>query len=111
MSETEFEPPLPPPTFDFLVSSFVMQAQVQLGLLYFGDEKERPKPNLPMSRHVIDTLAMLQEKTRGNLTLDEQRMLENSLTELRFRYVQAVEQAGKAPPSDNPAPDESVQTS
>jgi hypothetical protein len=39
---------------------------------------------------------MLQEKTRGNLTLEEQRELENSLTELRFRYVQAVEQQAKA---------------
>ena len=38
---------------------------------------------------------MLQEKTRGNLTIEEQRLLENSLTELRFRYVQAVEDKGK----------------
>ena len=43
----------------------------------------------------IDLLAMLQGKTRGNLTLEEQRLLENSLTELRFRYVQAVERYTK----------------
>jgi hypothetical protein len=38
---------------------------------------------------------VLLEKTRGNLTLDEQRLLENSLTELRFRYIQAVEESKK----------------
>jgi hypothetical protein len=41
-------------------------------------------------------MGVLLEKTKGNLTLEENRMLENSLTELRFRYVQASEKAGKA---------------
>ena len=36
---------------------------------------------------------VLLDKTRGNLTLPEQRLLENSLTELRFRYIQAVEES------------------
>ena len=81
--------PLPPATFDFLILSLRSQAEIQLGLLHFGEEKDRPKPNLPLARHSIDMLAMLLEKTKGNLTLDEQRMLENSVTELRFRFVQA----------------------
>jgi hypothetical protein len=34
---------------------------------------------------------MLQEKTRGNVTIEEQRLVENALTELRFRFVQAME--------------------
>jgi Domain of unknown function (DUF1844) len=38
---------------------------------------------------------VLQEKTRGNLSLEEQRMIENSLTELRFRYVQVLEDSKK----------------
>lgn len=84
------EMPLPPPTFEFLVFSCKTQAEVQLGLLHFGDEKDRPAPNLPLARHSIDLLAMLQEKTRGNLTLEEQRLIENSLTELRFRYLQVM---------------------
>jgi hypothetical protein len=45
-----------------------------------------------MARHTIDLMAVLAEKTRGNLTIDEQRMLENSLTELRFRYVQVSDE-------------------
>ena len=95
MSETA--PPLPPATFNFLVLSFKMQAEMQLGLLHFGEEKDRPEPDLHIARHTIDLLAMLQEKTRGNLSIDEQRLIENAVTELRFRYVQATqEQAGKA---------------
>ncbi|MCX6620749.1 MAG: DUF1844 domain-containing protein [Acidobacteria bacterium] len=88
----EFELPMPPATFEFLVLSLGTQAQVQMGLLHFGEEADRPKTNLPMARHVIDLLAMIQEKTRGNLSIQEQRLLENSLTELRFRFVQASEQ-------------------
>ena len=99
--ETEPEPeipqdiPIPPANFEFLVLSLRSQAEVQLGLLHFGEEKDRPRPNLPLARHTIDLLAMLQEKTKGNLTIEEQRMVENSLTELRFRFVQASEEPGK----------------
>ena len=87
--------PLPAPSFEFLVFSLRSQVEMQLGLVHFGDEKDRPKPNLRLARHTIDLLAMLLEKTRGNLSLEEQRHLENSLTELRFRYVQAVESGAK----------------
>jgi hypothetical protein len=83
--------PLPPASFEFLVLSFKAQAEVHLGLLHFGEEKDRPKPQPHLARHTIDLLAVLQEKTKGNLSLAEQRLIENSLTELRFRYVQALE--------------------
>ena len=87
--------PLPPPTFEFLTASLKMQAEVQLGLFYLGEEKDRPQPNFPLARHSIDMLSMLMEKTKGNLTTEEQRLLENSLTELRFRYIQVLEQREK----------------
>ena len=87
--------PLPPATFDYLVFSLRTQAELSLGLLHFGEEKEKPEPDLGAARLAIDLLAMLQEKTRGNLALEEQRLLDNSLTELRFRYVHAVEERGK----------------
>jgi hypothetical protein len=93
MSDSGF--PLPPPTLEFLVFSLKTQAEMRLGLLGFGEEQEET-PDLPAARHAIDLLAMLVEKTRGNLTLEEQRLMENSLTELRFRFVQVSEQAGKA---------------
>ena len=100
MSDAEF--PLPPATFEFLVLSLKFQAESHLGLLHFGDEKDRPEPNLPLARHSIDMLAMLQEKTRSNLTSDEQRLVENTVTELRFRYVYATEQAAKRTPETPP---------
>ncbi len=84
--------PVPPASFAFLVESVLMQAQIQLGLLNLGEQDEEPEPNLPLARHSIDLLAMLQDKTKGNLSSEEQRLLENGLTELRFRYVQVAEQ-------------------
>jgi len=98
MSETDF--PLPPPTFEFLVFSLKTQAEMQMGLYGFGEDKP-DGPNLPAARHAIDLLSMISEKTRGNLSMDEQRLVENSLTELRFRYVQATENHGKATASDS----------
>ena len=82
---------LPPASFEFLVFSMRAQAEMQLGLFHFGEEHDRPQPNLPMARHTIDMLAVLLDKTKGNLSLEEQRLIENSLTELRFRFVQASE--------------------
>jgi hypothetical protein len=84
--------PLPPASFELLVFSLAIQAQMELGL---GAPPEGQLPDLDMARHAIDLLAILQQKTKGNLTLEEQRLLENTLTELRFRYVQAVEQINK----------------
>jgi hypothetical protein len=86
--------PLPPPSFTFIVLSLRTQAEMQLGLMHFGEE-EKPKPDLALARHTIDLMAILLEKTKGNLSLEEQRYLENSLTELRFRFVQVSDEAAK----------------
>jgi hypothetical protein len=73
-----------------------MQAEMRMGLLGFGEgEGEGEAPDLGAARHAIDLLAMIGEKTRGNLSLEEQRLIENSLTELRFRYVQVLEEKAK----------------
>jgi hypothetical protein len=84
---------LPPASFEFLILSLRAQTEMQLGLFHFGDDKEKPQPDFDLARHSIDMMNVLLEKTRGNLSLDEQRLLENSLTELRFRYIQAVEES------------------
>ena len=94
MSDAE-QFPLPPASFTFLVLSLRTQAEMQLGLVHFGEEEEKPQPELPLARHTIDMLGVLLDKTKGNLTLDEQRLLENSLTELRFRFVQVSEEPPK----------------
>ncbi|MDY6837554.1 MAG: DUF1844 domain-containing protein [Thermodesulfobacteriota bacterium] len=63
-------------------------------ILHFG---EIPDPatgakntNLPMAKHTIDILGMLEEKTKGNLTEDESQLLKNILYDLRMRYVKAT---------------------
>jgi len=93
--------PLPPATFEFLIFSLKMQAEMRLGLLKLGEGMEE-ELNLPAARHTIDMLAMILEKTKGNLSLDEQRLIENSLTELRFRFVQVSDSAPKPAPGETP---------
>jgi len=83
---------VPPASFELLVLSLAIQAQMELGL---GEPAEGHVPDFDIARHTIDLLAILQQKTKGNLTLEEQRLLENTLTELRYRYVQAVERINK----------------
>ena len=94
--QEEFHIPLPPPSFSFLVLSLRAQAEMQLGLMQFGGEDEKAEPDLQLARHTIDLMGILLEKTKGNLSIEEQRMLENSVTELRFRFVQVSEKTGKA---------------
>ena len=86
---------MPPASFAFLVLSLRAQCESSLGLMHFGGE-EKPEPDLDLARHAIDLLAILLEKTKGNLSLEEQRLLENSLTELRFRFVQVSDEVSKA---------------
>jgi hypothetical protein len=97
MSDQEY--PLPPATFEFLILSLKAQTEMHLGMYHFGgnDDKDRPEPDFRIARHSIDLLAMLQEKTRGNVTIEEQRLVDNALTELRFRFVQAMENKEKRP--------------
>jgi len=79
---------LPPASFQFLVMSIAMQAEMEL--------TSSEKPNLSVAKHAVDTLAILLEKTQGNLSLEEKRMLENTVTELRFRYVQCAQEPAKS---------------
>lgn len=87
--------PMPPASFSFIVLSLRAQAEMQLGLMQFSEEEKQP-PDLQLARHTIDLMAVLLEKTKGNLSLDEHRLLENSLTELRFRFVQVSDDVAKA---------------
>jgi Domain of unknown function (DUF1844) len=108
MSDQDY--PLPPATFEFLVLSLRTQTEMHLGLLYTG-EKDQPDPDFRIARHSIDLLAMIEEKTRGNTTLEEQRLIENTLTELRFRFVQATQQHQAKSAAPAPEPVKSGRTS
>jgi hypothetical protein len=60
---------------------------MQLGLMHFGSD-EKPKPDLVLSRHTIDLMAILQEKTKGNLSDREKTLLQNVLFELRMAWIE-----------------------
>ena len=64
-------------------------------LLHFGEIADpasgEKKKNLPMAKHTIDILAMLEQKTRGNLTSDEEQLFKNILYDLRMRYIKETE--------------------
>jgi hypothetical protein len=108
MSDQEY--PLPPATFEFLILSLKAQTEMYLGMMHFGEEKDRPDPDFRIARHTIDLLAMLQEKTRGNVTIEEQRVVDNALTELRFRFVQAMENKGTKAVPDAAVPGAEAKT-
>jgi len=76
--------------FSTFVLSLGTTALYQLGLIRDAErEAEEPaEPNLPIARQTIETLVMLTEKTRGNLTEAESKLLESILYELRVKFVE-----------------------
>ena len=81
-------PQAPPATFDFLIHTLFTQALMALGRIPNPITKQTLK-NLPTARHFIDTLAMLEAKTQGNLTTEERRLLEEIQHQVRTMYVEA----------------------
>ncbi|MAV38296.1 MAG: hypothetical protein CMJ59_22890 [Planctomycetaceae bacterium] len=95
--QPDSQPP-PPASFSVLVTTLATQIMVSLGQFPSPDEKET-KPEPAIARHLIDTLAMLEEKTKGNLTDEETGMLTRVLHELRMLYVATEKALADAPPS------------
>jgi hypothetical protein len=78
-------PPLPEGNFAALISMLTTQALFALGVLKIeGQERE---PDLEMAKYNIDMLETLEEKTKGNLTEEEKKVLENTLNQIRMAYV------------------------
>ena len=79
------------PGIDF--ATFVLSLS-HSALLHLGDAPDPASGehavSLPMARQSIDLIAMLQDKTRGNLSGDEERMLSQALYDLRMRYVEVT---------------------
>ena len=76
-------------TFTGFILSLATTAAVHFGDIADPSTGERPEPNLHAAQQMIDIIAMLQEKTRGNLIEPEERLVDDLLYELRLRYVQA----------------------
>lgn len=81
--------PLPEVNFTSLVFSLSSSALFHLGEMPDPESGASVK-DLPLAKHAIDTVAMLKDKTRGNLTEEEQKFTDTVLTDLRWRYVKAA---------------------
>ena len=80
---------MPPATFEFLIHTLFTQALMAFGRIP-NPITNKAVTNIPTARHFIDTLDMLEEKTRGNLGPDERKLLEEIQHQLRMLYVEAT---------------------
>jgi hypothetical protein len=83
-------------TFDKFIASLYMNALMQLGLA--APQGAKPQLDIIGARQTIDILAILHEKTKGNLTSAEQTMLQNILYELRMAYLEVTNMITNPPP-------------
>jgi len=88
--------------FERLVASLYMTAMMQLGLIH--EEGQQPAADLLGAKQTIDTIGLLQEKTKGNLTDQEQHLLQNCLYELRMGFVELTNALARQAPPDLSAP-------
>ena len=82
--------PLPEVNFNTLIFSLSSSALLHIGEIADPQTGEKIK-DLALAKHSIDTIAMLKEKSTGNLNEEEEKFLDNILTDLRWRYVKATE--------------------
>jgi hypothetical protein len=85
---SEQTPPIPEADFSFFCYTLGTQAMVALGLAP-NPATEETAVDLPQAKYTIDLLEMLREKTEGNLTEEETKVLMGLLFDLRMRYVEA----------------------
>jgi hypothetical protein len=87
--KAEASPPIPELSFSAFVYSLSTSALVHLGEIP-EPVTEKMEKNLPLAKQTIDILGILQEKTKGNLTSEEENLLNSFLYDLRMRYVKAM---------------------
>ena len=87
-------------TFERFLASLYMTAMLQLGMM--REQGQQPRVDIIGARQTIDTLSLIGEKTKNNLTAAEENFLQNSLYELRMAYVE-VTNALARPPKPGPA--------
>jgi len=85
--EGEREMQFPPAELSALVSMLATQAYLALGIIG-AEEEEQHEPDLAAAQFNIDLIAMIEEKTRGNVTEKEERMLSGTLHQLRMVFVE-----------------------
>jgi hypothetical protein len=87
--------PLPVIDFSSFVISLASTAQMGLGLIPHP-ETNLTVQDIPSAKHMIDILGILKEKTKGNLSKDEDTLLEQVLFNLRMHYIRTIEEQKKS---------------
>jgi hypothetical protein len=82
-------------TFERFLASLYMTAMVQLGLMH--EQGGQPQIDIIGARQTIDTISLLSEKTKGNLSPVEENFMQNSLYELRMAYVEVTNALARPP--------------
>jgi Domain of unknown function (DUF1844) len=88
-------------TFERFMASLYMSGMMQMGMMH--EEGAQPRVDLIGARQTIDTLGLLQTKTKGNLTPTEDHFLQNCLYELRMAYVEVTNALARPPQAPGPA--------
>jgi hypothetical protein len=89
-------------TFERFLGSLYMTALMQLGLAH--EPNGQPRLDIISARQTIDTVGLLAEKTKGNLTSAEQNFLQNALYELRMAYLEVTNALARGPRPGAPGP-------
>ena len=77
---------LPRARFDLFVSGLAMEALIAMGEVPHPTTRKQAI-NLPQAKYLIDLLGVLEDKTKGNLSVDEERLLKDALYQLRMQYL------------------------
>ncbi|MDD5348221.1 MAG: DUF1844 domain-containing protein [Candidatus Omnitrophica bacterium] len=80
--------------FGFFISTLALQASIALGAIA-NPVTQKKEENMAQAKLIIDTLGVLKEKTKGNLSTEEDGLLENVLYELRTLYIAKMEGTGQ----------------
>ena len=84
----EFKMPPLEVNFMMFITSLSMQVMMSLGI-YPNPVTKKEEKNLGAAKYTIDIIVMIQEKTKGNLTSEESRLIDNILYDLRMKYIEA----------------------
>jgi hypothetical protein len=88
-----------------LLQMLVMQISVGLGGMQDPGTGQQIPPNLPLAKHYIDLVEVLNDKTKGNLDENEQKIMDGTLHELRMAFVQIVSELQQAAGQQIPKPE------
>ena len=87
---------MPQAQFDLFISGLAMESLIALGDMPHPTTR-RQAVNLPQAKYLIDLIGILEEKTKGNLSVEEEQLLKDTLYQLRMRYL--TKSGGVAPPA------------